>query len=191
MNRQQDQNDLLHDFTSRLDKLGIEYMLTGSMALAHYAMPRTTVDIDIVIAIDSSHESKFEKEFGTDFYIPIGSFRDAISERRMFNVLDHRTILKIDCVVKKGDHFAETSFERRRKVLYTGSFEIFIISKEDLIISKLNWAKMSHSEKQLTDVANLIRNPFDEAYVKNWTDKLDLVDLLNECYRSLDRNNVD
>ena len=124
MNRHQNQNDLLHDFTSRLDRLGIEYMLTGSMALTHYAMPRTTVDIDIVVAIDSSHESRFEKGFGSDFYIPFRSFRDAILKRRMFNIFNHRTILKIDCVVKRGDQFAKTSFSRRQKVFYTESFEL-------------------------------------------------------------------
>ena len=116
--------------------LGIENMLTGSMALTHYAMPRTTVNIVIVVEIDSSHESRFEKEFGSDFYIHLGSFRDAILKRRMFNILNHRTILKIDCVVKRGDQFAKTSFSRRQKAFYTESFELWIISKDDLIISK-------------------------------------------------------
>ena len=143
-------------------------------------MPRTTVDIDIVVVIDSSHESRFEKGFGSDFYIPFRSFRDAILKRRMFNIFNHRTILKIDCVVKRGDQFAKTSFSRRQKVFYTESFELWIISKEDLIVSKLNWAK-TYSEKQMSDAANLIRNPFDEVYVKKWIYKLGLEDLLDEC----------
>lgn len=186
-----DQNDLLFDFTSRLERLSIDYMLTGSMALAHYAVPRTTADIDIVIEIESTQAPLFEGEFGSDFYIPPTSFRSAIENRRMFNVLDQRTFLKIDCVVKKPDEFARTSFARRKRVVYAKSFEVWIISKEDLMISKLLWAKESRSEKQMNDIASLLRNSYDTHYVKEWTNKFGVVDLMVDCEKLLDLENED
>ncbi|HMT09928.1 MAG TPA: hypothetical protein PKA82_18225, partial [Pyrinomonadaceae bacterium] len=164
----------------------LSYMLTGSMALAHYAVPRSTADIDIVIEIEPSLATRFEGEFGSDFYIPPTSMRSAIERRRMFNVLDQRTYLKIDCVVKKPDDFSRAAFSRKRRVLYVQAFEVWIISKEDLIISKLNWAKESRSEKQMNDIASLIRNPFDENYVIDWTGKLGTEDLLKDCYAIVD-----
>jgi hypothetical protein len=60
---QREQNDVLGDFTRRLEKIGIEYMLVGSMALVHYAMPRTTVDIDIVVKILPENIDEFNAEF--------------------------------------------------------------------------------------------------------------------------------
>ena len=43
--------DLLLDVTRRLEDAGLETMLTGSMALNHYAQPRMTKDIEIVLAL--------------------------------------------------------------------------------------------------------------------------------------------
>ncbi len=43
--------NLLLGVTRRLEDAGLEYILTGSMALNHFAQPRMTRDIDSVIAL--------------------------------------------------------------------------------------------------------------------------------------------
>ena len=58
---------------------------------------------------------------------------------------------------------------------------VWIVSKEDLIISKLYWARDSHSEFQLRDVKNLLVSGYDVAYLEQWTRELGLYDLLQEC----------
>jgi hypothetical protein len=185
------QNDVLRDFTERLERLGIENMLTGSMALVHYAVPRLTADIDIVLDISETDADRFIKEFELDYYLPQSRIRDAISRNKMFNILDQRTIIKIDCVVRKRDKFQDMAFSRRRRVNYSGDFEVWIISKEDLILSKLNWAKSSHSETQMRDVASMLRNPYDENYVKMWSEPLGVNDLLKESFRLLDEDHAE
>jgi hypothetical protein len=72
-------------------------------------------------------------------------------------------------------------FERRQKILIL-DFTTFIVSKEDLIISKLSWAKDSHSELQLGDVRNLLATGYDAAYLQRWTRELGVDNLLNECF---------
>lgn len=186
--RQTEQNDVLGDFTTRLDKIGIEYMLVGSMALVHYAVPRTTVDIDIVLNIKPQQTELFLAEFSSDFYIPMNRARQAIRENGMFNVLDNRTILKVDCVVLKNTEFEMNAFSRRRKVNYAGDFEVWIIGKEDLILSKLKWAKAGGSERQLIDVASILRNGYDEEYVEAWARELGLTELLNESLALIKKN---
>jgi hypothetical protein len=42
--------DVVRDVSNRLDTAGLEFMLTGSMAMNFYAQPHMTRDIDIVIA---------------------------------------------------------------------------------------------------------------------------------------------
>lgn len=160
-------------------------MLSGSMALVHYAQPRTTVDIDIVLDLRISHVTGFLREFGRDYYIPEGRVADAIHRNGMFNILDNRTIIKVDCVVKKRDAFSDEAFRRRAKVHYARSLSVWIISKEDLVLSKLNWARESRSERQMMDVANIIRNGFDESYVELWTRRLGVTELLEDCRKLL------
>lgn len=183
-----EQNDVLNGFTKRLDKIGVEYMLVGSMALVHYAMPRATVDIDIVVNILPENIDKFIAEFETDYYIPINRAKDAVRRKGMFNILHNQTILKIDCVVLKESAFETNAFARRQRVDYAGDFDVWIISKEDLILSKLNWAKNTKSERQLLDVASIIRNGYDQIYVETWAKKLDVETLLAECFALLEKN---
>lgn len=191
MTRQDEQNDVLKDFSERLEKLGIEYMLTGSMALVHYAMPRTTVDIDVVLSIGLKDVNRFIAEFESDYYIPQNRVEDSIRRSRMFNVLNQKTIIKIDCVVKKNDPFQKNAFDRRQRVNYAGDFDVWIIRKEDLVLSKLLWAKDSYSEIQMRDVCSVIRNPHDEDYIRDWAEKLEVTEILQECKELLEQNYVD
>lgn len=163
-------------------------MLTGSMALVHYAMPRTTVDIDVVVNILPETVEQFIGEFQDDYYIPVEQARKAVAERKMFNLLNHQTILKIDCVILKKTEYEQNAFARRLRVNYAGDFEVWIISREDLILSKLNWAKRTKSERQLLDVASVLRNGYDEDYVNLWAKKLGVEELLEECFKLLNAN---
>ncbi len=186
----EDQEEVLKDFTERLEKLGIAYMLTGSMAMIEYSMMRMTNDIDIVIEVSTGDADRIIKEFEPDYYVPQGRVRDAISRKFMFNLLHQTTLVKIDCVVRKDDEFQRTAFSNRRKVNFS-AFEVWIISKEDLILSKLNWAKKTRSEMQMRDVAGIIRNGYDANYVEGWAKKLGIEDLLQECRELLEKNYVD
>jgi hypothetical protein len=188
---QEEQNNVLKDCSERLDTLGIPYMLTGSMALIHYAMPRTTTDIDIIIELTSRDVENFIKAFEPDYYVPHSRIKDAVSRNRMFNLLNQQTIIKIDYVIRKNDEFNLLAFSRRQKVKYTSYFDVWIIDKDDLILSKLNWAKASRSEMQMRDVTNLLRNGYDVEYVNKWAEKLGVSDLLADCFVLLEKNYVD
>ena len=128
-------------------------MLTGSMALVRYALPRTTTDIEVVIELTTDDAEKFIKEFETDFYVPENRVKDAIRRNRTFNILDRQSIIKIDCVTLKPDGFSLNAFSRKQRVSYTEDFEVWIIIKEDFMISKLNFEKTSRSEVQMRDVS--------------------------------------
>lgn len=179
-------NDVLKDFTARLDSAGIAYMLTGSMAMMHYAKPRYTADIDVVVELNSEQALEIQTLFEPDYYVPHGHVRLAIARKSMFNLIHQETLFKVDCVVKKETEFQMTAFENRKRVDYAG-FETFIITKEDLIISKLLWAKDSHSEFQLKDVDNLLKSGYNADYIKGWTAKLGIQDLFDECLTRLNK----
>lgn len=173
-------NDILKDVSARFESVGIAYMLTGSMAMMHYAKPRFTADIDVVIELNAEQASEIPKLFEPDYYVPHGHVRQATARKSMFNLIHQETLFKVDCIVKKESAFQKAAFENRRRVDYAG-FETFIITKEDLIVSKLLWAKDSHSEFQLKDVENLLKAGYNSDYVKDWTTRLGVQDLFDEC----------
>ncbi|QQS42280.1 MAG: hypothetical protein IPM63_04885 [Acidobacteriota bacterium] len=171
---------VLHDFVGRLESLGIDYMLTGSMAMMRYTVFRQTADIDVIVDLQLKSLRNLIDSLEPDYYVPHGRARRAVETRRMFNVIHQDTAFKVDCVIKKQDAFQRTSFERREKTDYYGR-PAYVISKEDLILSKLNWAKESRSEMQQRDIANLLRTGFDETYVAEWAGRLGVEDLLSKC----------
>ncbi len=170
MTRQEEQNDVLRDCAEKFERLGFAYMLTDSMALTHYAIPRTTADIDIMIEISMEDVDKFIREFEPDYYVPHGRIRDAILRNKMFNILNQKAIIKVDCVIRKNEEFHTEAFSRRQRINYAGYFDVWIIGKKDLILSKLNWAKNTRSEMQMRDVASILRNGYDKNYVETWAE---------------------
>lgn len=179
-------NDILKDVSLRLESIGIAYMLTGSMAMMHYAKPRYTADMDVVIELNSEQALEIQSLFEPDYYVPHGHVRLAVARKSMFNLIHQETLFKVDCIVKKETGFQKAAFENRRRVDYAG-FEIYIITKEDLIVSKLLWAKDSHSEFQLKDVENLLKSGYDADYIKSWATKIGIQNLFDECLMRLNQ----
>ena len=171
---------IFHDFAGRLERLNIPYMLTGSMAMFQYSNYRMTADIDIVMELKARHAQLLIGNLEPDYVIPHNSMMRAIASERMFNVIHQETAFKVDCVMRKSTPFQKMAFERRQTVDFHGK-EVSIITLEDLIISKLLWAADSKSDKQLTDIKNLMRNQFDVSYIESWTGKLGLRETYDEC----------
>jgi hypothetical protein len=184
------QEKILKDCTERFERLGIAYMLTDSMAMVACAMMRMTNDIDIVMEVSPARADKIIEEFEPDYYVPRGRVRDAISRKFMFNLLHQETLVKVDCVMRKDNEFQREAFSRRRKINFS-DFDIWIISKEDLILSKLNRAKNTRSEMQMRDVASILRNGYDEVFVRSWARKLGVEDLLEKSLAMLEENYVE
>ena len=152
--------DVLKLVTKALDDNDIEYMLTGSVAVNYYTVPRMTRDIDIVIALDSSSAGKVFKVFEHDFYIDKEMVIDAIKKRSSFNIIHNDSIAKIDFILRKDEKYRKVEFDRRQKVKISGQ-PIYIVSAEDLVISKLYWAKDSQFDMQLKDIRNVLAD-YDE-----------------------------
>ena len=99
----------------------------------------------------------------------------------MFNIIDHASGFKADFVILKDDEFRQKEFSRRIEVDYFGK-NIYVVSPEDLLISKLIWIQNVQSAMQIEDIISLkkIEN-LDWAYITHWIKslKLNTFDLLN------------
>ena len=176
----QNEMDVLRDVSAKLSQAGIEYMLTGSFAMNYYAEPRMTRDIDIVVALESKDSDLILRLFEPEYYVPRDAVRRAIAKESQFNIIHNQGIMKVDFIVRKSEEYRRLEFGRRLEIEVEDA-KIWIVSKEDLIISKLYWARDSHSDLQLGDVKNLLRSGYDNSYLTTWTETLGLSDLLREC----------
>jgi len=168
---------IFKDVITKLNNNKIPYMISGSVAMNYYTIPRMTRDIDIVIEIDDI--GSFYNTFKKEYYIDPGMIDNAIKNQYMFNIIHLKEVMKIDFIIRKNTEYRKTEFQRRKKVNISG-MKVFIVSIEDLIISKLLWARDSHSELQIRDINNLLKEEVDMEYISNWVKKLNIEGFFKE-----------
>lgn len=169
--------------TSRLESAGLPYMLTGSVAMAAYAVPRMTRDIDLVVDCRPGDAQRIYDLFAADCYVDEAQVHEAVAMRTMFNVIHNELLAKVDLIIKKDEPYRETEFGRRRR-LEIGSAAIWVVSPEDLLLSKLLWAKQSGSELQRRDARAIgLSGGLDWTYIEKWAAELSVVDVLEEVRR--------
>lgn len=152
-------------------------MLTGSFASAYYGAPRSTQDIDIVIEATAVQLQTFVKFLPSgEYYADLDAALEARRRESLFNVIDLATGWKIDLIIRKSRAFSQEEFSRRQLVSVQG-LPLFVASAEDVVIAKLEWSKLAQSQRQIEDVAAILRlrwESLDRRYLEKWIPELNL-----------------
>jgi hypothetical protein len=164
-----------HDIVKFLDDEQIPYMLTGSMAMSVYTVARATQDFDFVIQLQAADVPKVASRFKSGYYCNEDAIHDAIRRKSMFNIIEHATSFKADFILLRDNEFQQLQFSRRIIVKLL-DVEAWVISGEDLILSKLIWIQQSQSGRQMEDIKAVSKFPgLDWDYIHHWSAKLDLL----------------
>jgi hypothetical protein len=174
-----DGGDFLRRLVALLDRAEIPHMVAGSFASTLHGTPRSTQDIDLVI--DPSGQALLAFVAGlppSDYYASVDAARDALHRRSQFNVIDMSTGWKADLIVRKSRAYSVEEFRRRTAERILG-VDVFVATPEDTILTKLEWAAMSGSERQLRDVSGILevkREELDRSYVERWAQELGVLE---------------
>jgi hypothetical protein len=173
--------DVLKEVTRRLERAGIAYMITGSIAANFYTVPRMTRDIDVVVELGEQDVTRFISLFENDHYLDPQTVDQAVRTKGMFNLIQQQHVVKIDFVVRKDSPYRRREFARRKRAMLEDQ-EVYFVAAEDLILSKLAWAKDSRSEMQLNDVRNLLQyvKGLNRSYLSRWAKTLGVASLYRE-----------
>lgn len=161
--------------TEALERAGIAYMLTGSFASSYHGAPRATQDIDMVISPTPDQlRSLVTLLPATEYYVDLDAALDAQRRQGRFNIIDLATGWKIDLIIRKSRPFSRAEFDRRSVVEFEG-MHLSIATAEDVLIAKLEWAKLGDSQRQVEDAAGILRirsQDLDRTYIENWVRQL-------------------
>lgn len=169
---------LLTKVVKLLDRLGIAYVLTGGLAVTIWGVPRYTQDADLIIQLQQEDLPKLKNalEGLSDFgYVDEAMMIDAFQRNSEFNYIDSESGFKVDLWMPKSSPFVRSCFDRRVSVDIDG-YGVWLVSPEDLIISKLDWwHRGSHkSEYDIRAVMDGQWDRLDWNYIESWTQKLGL-----------------
>jgi len=166
----QELNSFFAAVVHKLEQLSLPYMVAGGFAAIFYGEPRLTVDIDIVVDLNSSHINPLLAAFPfPDYYLSEEAMRDSIRRRFPFNIIQTTTAAKVDLIPLPDDVFSRIAFARRQKMVFNlAGAEAWFISAEDIVLAKLFAYQQTGSDKHLRDVKGVL--------VTQWGDlDLDLI----------------
>jgi predicted nucleotidyltransferase len=181
------QPELLKKVIKALDQAKIEYMITGSVASSLQGEPRSTHDIDLVVAVRREATKELLEAFPSpDYYLEKEAILEAIASRGMFNLIDVNSGDKVDFWMLTAEPFDRSRFSRKYPEEVMG-IRLMVSSPEDTILAKLRWAKLSGgSEKQFTDALRVYEvqaGKLDMNYLDDWAKELDINQLLQRLLK--------
>jgi hypothetical protein len=151
-------SELLKHVVEALERSGIEYRVTGSMATIAYGEPRFTNDIDIVIRVQPDQVDEFCAAFPQpEFYCSPAAADIAVRQGHQFNILHPGSGLKIDLIVASDSAFDASRFSRGQRIKTELQHEAWFASPEDVIIKKLIYFREGGSEKHLRDIVGVLK----------------------------------
>lgn len=176
-----EQIDLLRYVLTMLERLGIPYMLVGSLSSGIYGEPRMTRDIDIVIQLKPGDVDGMVTAFHPDeFYVSREAVLGALTHHSQFNVIHPTSGNKIDFIISRADAWGNAQMERRRRAWILPDLEGYLASPEDVVIGKMLYYKEGGSDKHLRDIAGILKvssKMIDADYLSHWANELGLGDI--------------
>lgn len=172
-----------------LERLGVPYLVGGSVASSLYGIPRSTQDVDLLADLRDQHVEPLVAALGDRFYVDSERVRQAVERRSSFNVIQLATMFKVDLFVLEDDPLSQAEMARRRRVrVGDGPDEhLEVASAEDTVLQKLLWYRLGSgvSDRQWGDLVGILkvqRGRLDLAYLERWAREADVVDLLHRAF---------
>ena len=176
--------DLLKIVVRELNDLGIEYVVTGSIASMTHGESRLTIDIDIVVWLSASNAVRLCQRFpAPEFYCSETAALEAVKLKRQFNIIHSESGFKIDLMIAADDEVSRQRSNRKQRITLDDEFSAWFLSPEDIIIAKLQYYKLGESEKHVRDILSVLKiqkNKVDREYIEHWCLKLDILQEWNE-----------
>ena len=184
----------ISQLASALERVGIPYVIGGSVASSVRGIVRATIDVDVVVRIGVGQTEALAAALGPDWYADADQMRASIVAGRAFNVIYLPFVQKVD-VFPATEEFHRSQLERATKVAipFLGdSAEYPVASAEDILLAKLQWYRMGSevSERQWTDIAGIlaVAPELDATYLRAWAARLGVQDLLDKAVADLKRD---
>jgi len=166
-----------------LDALGIFYTVGGSLASSKAGDPRSTLDVDFVVALKEAQLDELVAALEPDFYVNREGLARAVRDRSSANIVHNAGQVKVDLFIAGGTPLDEQQLARRRAVIFADGRRLYMHPPEDILLQKLRWFRMGGevSDRQWRDIQGIVRTQgkrLDRPYLERSAPLIGVTDLL-------------
>ncbi len=169
-----------------LERLGIDYLVGGSLASSLHGIPRSTQDADLVVDLPTNKVAPLVKALEGDFYVELEHAREAVEKKSSFNVIHLRTMFKVDLFVLENNSASQFEMDRRQRFEIGDGGHLEVASAEDTVLQKLYWYQLGRgvSDRQWQDALGVLKvqkGNLDLKYLETCASELGIRDLLRRA----------
>lgn len=177
-----------------LEACGLRYLVGGSLASSMSGEPRSTLDVDIVVALTASDVGPLTDALRGDFDVDELAVARAVRERSSVNIFHRASAIKVDLFIMGGSPFDDEQMNRRQRIQVTADPDryLYAYTPEDILLQKLRWFRKGNevSDRQWRDVLGILLvqgDALDRTYLRERAERLGLSDLLARAETSVGR----
>jgi hypothetical protein len=171
-----------------LERLGIPYLVGGSLASSIHGELRSTNDVDVVANLRENHVVPLLGALSQEFYVTEEAMREALRFGTSFNAIHLPMGVKVAVFVAGRDPFNAERLAHRQRVQVRADppGELFLDTAEHTVLRKLEWYRRGGevSERQWRDVLGVLHAKgaqLDAVRLDTWAERLGVADLLNRA----------
>jgi len=171
-----------------LESCGVRYLVGGSLASSISGEPRSTLDVDLVVALTEADIAGIVAALGSEFHVDAEALRRAVRGKSSANLIHLASSIKVDVFVVGGSPVDEEQMNRRQrlKVATDPDRHLYFYTPEDILLQKLRWYRMGNeiSDRQWRDILGIVLvqgDGLDVEYLRRGAQSLDVSDLLERA----------
>ncbi|HMQ22613.1 MAG TPA: hypothetical protein PKE00_09005 [Planctomycetota bacterium] len=144
------------------EKLGLAYVLGGSLASVAHGEPRATLGVDMAVHMQVPVVDPLIAAVEGDFFVHPDWMREEVRRNGSFQLVHRATMTRVDIFVPQwtGLHLWKWQTRQRIAIGPDAADEIDITSAEGIVLQKLLWFRDGGetSEKQWRDILGVLKN---------------------------------